>query len=135
MHIYNICVINTDKVGFVVSLASGARRLWKEGSHVQVIHVWGGRRRRGGGRRWRGGRGSLTSLGREAHVLVDGTEEVLLLAAQLPGSQDVPDTLVQVGVLALGRGVAMATGSGGEQNPWGGGATQDRFSHLRLHHV
>lgn len=48
------------------------------------------------GRRWR----SLTSLGRVGHVLVDGTEVVLLLA-QLPGPENVTDALVEVRILAL----------------------------------
>lgn len=39
--------------------------------------------------RWR----SLTSVGRVGHVLVDGTEVVVLLA-QLAGSKDVADALV-----------------------------------------
>lgn len=34
-------------------------------------------------------------------VLVDGVERVLLLAAMLSGSQDVPDALMQEGKLAL----------------------------------
>jgi len=34
-------------------------------------------------------------------VLIDGVQEVLLFPAQLPGSQHVAHTLVEVGVLAL----------------------------------
>lgn len=49
----------------------------------------------------RDGRGHLTSAVLGVEVLVDGVEGVLLLSAVLPGPQDVPDTLVQEGVLAL----------------------------------
>lgn len=45
----------------------------------------------------------LTSLGGVVHILVDGAEVVLLLAAQLPGSENVTDALMEVRVLALGR--------------------------------
>lgn len=34
-------------------------------------------------------------------VLVDGVERVLLFTAMFPGSQDIPNTLVQEGVLTL----------------------------------
>lgn len=34
-------------------------------------------------------------------VLVDGVERVLLFTVMFPGSQDVPNTLVQEGVLRL----------------------------------
>lgn len=34
-------------------------------------------------------------------VLVDGVQRILLLAAMLSGSEDVPHTLVEEGVLAL----------------------------------
>lgn len=44
----------------------------------------------------------LTAAVLRVEVLVDGVEKVLLLTAMLPGSQDVPDTLVQEAVLALG---------------------------------
>lgn len=43
----------------------------------------------------------LTAAVLRVEVLVDGVQRILLLAAMLPGSQDVPDTLVQEGVLAL----------------------------------
>lgn len=45
--------------------------------------------------------GPLTSAKLGVEVLVDGVEGVLLLAAVFPGPQDIPDTLVQEGVLAL----------------------------------
>lgn len=41
------------------------------------------------------------SLEAEVHIFIDGTKEVLLLSAQLPGSEDVTDTLMEVRVLAL----------------------------------
>lgn len=47
---------------------------------------------------------ALTAAVLRVEVLVDGVQKVLLLAAMLPGSQDVPNTLVQEGVLALGHG-------------------------------
>lgn len=87
------------------------------------------------------GRRSLTSLGGEVEVFVDGTEEVLLLAAELPGPEDIPHALVEVRVLALRRRVVMATGSGrgqGERTENSGTpppSTQNQFSHLGLHHV
>lgn len=34
-------------------------------------------------------------------VFIDGVERILLLAAMFPGSQDVPNTLVQEGILTL----------------------------------
>lgn len=46
----------------------------------------------------------LTAAVLGVEVLVDGVQRVLLLAAMLPGSQNVPDTLVQEGVLALPHG-------------------------------
>lgn len=47
---------------------------------------------------------SLTSLGVVVHILVDGAKEVLLLAAKLPGPQDISDTLVEVRILTLRGG-------------------------------
>lgn len=44
---------------------------------------------------------SLTSLSVVVHIFIDGVEEVLLLAAELPGPQNVSDTLMQVQVLTL----------------------------------
>lgn len=44
---------------------------------------------------------SLTAAQLRVEVLVDGVERILLLAAMLPGSEDVPHTLVKEGVLAL----------------------------------
>lgn len=63
------------------------------------------------GRRWR----PLTSLGGVVHILVDGAEEVLLLAAQLPGSENVTDALMEVRVLALGREAEKLRQHGGER--------------------
>ena len=43
----------------------------------------------------------LTAAVLGVEVFVDGVERVLLFAAMFPGSQDVPYTLVQEGILAL----------------------------------
>lgn len=48
-------------------------------------------------------RSVLTAAGLRVEVLIDGEQRILLLAAMFPGSQDVPHTLVQEGVLALGH--------------------------------
>lgn len=53
----------------------------------------------------------LTAAVLRIEVLIDGVQKVLLLAAMLPGSQDVPNTLVQEGVLALGTGVCVWGGA------------------------
>lgn len=49
----------------------------------------------------RPGGGLLTAAVLRVEVLVDGVEGEVLLAAMLPGPQNVPNTLVQEGVLAL----------------------------------
>lgn len=49
-------------------------------------------------------------MGCEVHIFIDGTEEVFLLAAELPGSEDVPNALMEVGVLTLGRGASWQQG-------------------------
>lgn len=81
-------------------------------------------------------RGSLTSLGREVQVFIDGTEEVLLLAAEFPGSEDVPDALMEVRVLALRRRSSRQQGQDEAKGKESGGVSPPkRFPHLRLHHV
>lgn len=43
----------------------------------------------------------LTAAVLRVEVLIDGVQRILLLAAMFPGLHNVPDTLVQEGVLAL----------------------------------
>lgn len=62
-------------------------------------------------------RRSLTSLAREVHIFIDGAEEVLLLTAELPGSEDVPDALMEVRILALRRGASRQQSQNGKKPP------------------
>ena len=44
---------------------------------------------------------SLTAAVLGVKVFIDGVQRILLFAAVFPGSQDIPDTLVQESILAL----------------------------------
>lgn len=57
-----------------------------DGLHVALEACW-----------WK----TRTSVGFRVHIFIDGVMEILLLVSQLPGSQHITHTLVEVSILAL----------------------------------
>lgn len=94
---YDLCVLQTNtqfllKYINAVSVQLSNTEMGRFTSTGGLFHFWAA---------MTNVRNSVTSAVLRVEVFVDGVERVLLFAAMLSGSQDIPNTLIQEGILAL----------------------------------